>query len=78
MTGTSYGVIAPLTVGLTALVDEGEFDARRWYRTLDEQGVTIWYTAPTAIRMLMRAGTQLPTGSTTCRRCASSRAWGSR
>jgi len=53
-------VIAPLTVGLTALVDEGEFDARRWYRTLDEQGVTIWYTAPTAIRMLMRAGTALP------------------
>ncbi len=60
MTGTSYGVIAPLTVGLTALVDEGEFDARRWYRTLDDQGVTIWYTAPTAIRMLMRAGTALP------------------
>jgi acetyl-CoA synthetase len=60
VTGTSYGVIAPLTVGLTALVDEGEFDARRWYRTLDEQRVTIWYTAPTAIRMLMRAGTALP------------------
>ncbi len=60
VTGTSYGVIAPLTVGLTALVDEGEFDARRWYRTLAEQGVTVWYTAPTAIRMLMRAGEQLP------------------
>ena len=77
VTGTSYGVIAPLTVGLTALVDEGEFDARRWYRTLDEQGVTIWYTAPTAIRMLMRAGTACR-ASTTCRRCGSSRAWGSR
>jgi len=61
VTGTSYGVIAPLTVGLTALVDEGEFDARRWYRTLAEQAVTIWYTAPTAIRMLMRAGEELPT-----------------
>jgi acetyl-CoA synthetase len=60
VTGTSYGVIAPLTVGLTALVDEGEFDARRWYHTLAEQRVTIWYTAPTAIRMLMRAGTELP------------------
>ena len=60
VTGTSYGVIAPLTVGLTALVDEGEYDARRWYRTLAEQRVTIWYTAPTAIRMLMRAGTDLP------------------
>ncbi len=60
VTGTSYGVIAPLTVGLTALVDEGEFDARRWYATLAEQHVTIWYTAPTAIRMLMRAGAGLP------------------
>jgi acetyl-CoA synthetase len=60
VTGTSYGVIAPLTVGLTALVDEGEFDARRWYATLAEQGVTVWYTAPTAIRMLMRAGGELP------------------
>ncbi len=60
VTGTSYGVIAPLTVGLTALVDEGEFDAARWYQTLAEQRVTIWYTAPTAIRMLMRAGAELP------------------
>ena len=60
VTGTSYGVIAPLTVGLTALVDEGEFDAGRWYQTLAEQRVTIWYTAPTAIRMLMRAGADLP------------------
>ncbi len=60
VTGTSYGVIAPLTVGLTALVDEGEFDARRWYATLAEHRVTVWYTAPTAIRMLMRAGPQLP------------------
>ena len=60
VTGTSYGVIAPLTVGLTALVDEGEFDARRWYRTLAEHRVSIWYTAPTAIRMLMRASPDLP------------------
>jgi acetyl-CoA synthetase len=59
VTGTSYGVIAPLTHGVTVLVDEGEFDARRWYRTLAEQRVTVWYTAPTAIRMLMRAGAGL-------------------
>ena len=56
VTGTSYGVIAPLTHGVTVIVDEGEFDAGRWYRTLAEQRVTVWYTAPTAIRMLMRAG----------------------
>ncbi|HQR80851.1 MAG TPA: acetate--CoA ligase [Actinomycetota bacterium] len=60
VTGTSYGVISPLTHGLTMIVDEGEFDARRWYHTLAEQGVTVWYTAPTAIRMLMRAGPDLP------------------
>lgn len=56
VTGTSYGVIAPLTHGVTMIVDEGEFDAGRWYSTLQEQRVTIWYTAPTAIRMLMKAG----------------------
>jgi acetyl-CoA synthetase len=60
VTGTSYGVISPLTHGLTLIVDEGEFDARRWYSTLAEQRVSIWYTAPTAIRMLMRASADLP------------------
>ncbi|MGZ4784363.1 MAG: acetate--CoA ligase [Acidimicrobiales bacterium] len=59
VTGTSYGIISPLTHGVTALVDEGEFDAERWYRTLQDQRVTVWYTAPTAIRMLMRAGAEL-------------------
>jgi acetyl-CoA synthetase len=61
VTGTSYGIISPLTHGLTMIVDEGEFDARRWYRTLEEQRVTVWYTAPTAIRMLMRAGPEAAT-----------------
>ncbi len=56
VTGTSYGVIAPLTCGVTVVVDELEFDAERWYRILDEQRVTVWYTAPTALRMLMKAG----------------------
>jgi acetyl-CoA synthetase len=56
VTGTSYGVIAPLLLGVTAIVDEGEFDARRWYEILERQKVTVWYTAPTAVRMLMRAG----------------------
>ena len=56
VTGTSYGIIAPLTHGVTCIVDEAEFEAERWYRTLEEHGVTIWYTAPTALRMLMKAG----------------------
>ena len=56
VTGTSYGIIAPLLHGVTSVIDEGDFDAERWYRILQDQGVTVWYTAPTAIRMLMKAG----------------------
>ncbi|OQW32726.1 MAG: acetate--CoA ligase [Nitrospira sp. SG-bin1] len=59
VTGTSYGVIAPLTSGITSIVDEAEFDAERWYRTLQDQQVSIWYTAPTAIRMMMKGGADL-------------------
>jgi acetyl-CoA synthetase len=54
VTGTSYGVIAPLLHGITNIVDEAEFDAERWYTILQDQKVTVWYTAPTAIRRLMR------------------------
>ena len=54
VTGTSYGIFAPLLHGVTNLVDEADFDADRWYRLLQDQKVTVWYTAPTAIRRLMR------------------------
>jgi acetyl-CoA synthetase len=57
VTGTSYGIIAPLTNWTTMIVDQAEFDAEPWYRILEEQKVSVWYTAPTAIRMLMKAGT---------------------
>lgn len=60
VTGTSYGLIAPLTCGVTMVVDEAEFDAERWYRILERERVDVWYTAPTAIRMLMKAGDDLP------------------
>jgi acetyl-CoA synthetase len=59
VTGTSYGIIAPLTHGVTLVTDAGEFDAKRWYAILQDQGVTVWYTAPTALRMLMRYGVEL-------------------
>ncbi|AXY42600.1 acetate--CoA ligase [Halomonas sp. JS92-SW72] len=59
VTGTSYGIIAPFTNGVTLVVDEEEFDAERWYRILEEQRVAVWYTAPTAIRMLMKVGPEL-------------------
>jgi len=55
VTGTSYGIIAPLAHGVTNLVDEADFDAEQWCRILEEQKVSVWYTAPTAIRMLMRS-----------------------
>ena len=60
ITGTSYGIVAPLLHGVTSIVDEADFDAERWYRILQDQKVTVWYTAPTAIRMLMKAGPELP------------------
>ena len=62
VTGTSYGILAPLANGATLVVDEAEFDARRWYDRLEQDRVTVWYTAPTAIRMLMRAGAELVAG----------------
>ena len=54
VTGTSYGIIAPWLHGVTNIVNESEFDAERWYDILQEYKVTVWYTAPTAIRRLMR------------------------
>ncbi len=60
VTGTSYGIIAPLTNGVTSVIDEADFDAERWYGILRDQRVSVWYTAPTAIRMLMKAGLELP------------------
>ncbi|MDP2775120.1 MAG: acetate--CoA ligase [Nocardioides sp.] len=62
VTGTSYGILAPLTRGATVLSDAGEFDARRWCRILQEEQVTVWYTAPTALRMFMRTGSEVVQG----------------
>ncbi|MFN3231360.1 MAG: acetate--CoA ligase [Alphaproteobacteria bacterium] len=60
VTGTSYGIIAPLVIGATMVIDQADFDALRWYQILQDQKVTVWYTAPTAIRMLMKAGDDVP------------------
>jgi acetyl-CoA synthetase len=54
VTGTSYGIIAPLVLGTTMIVDEAEMDPARWLGILERQQVSVWYTAPTAIRMLMK------------------------
>ena len=60
VTGTSYGMFGPWANGVTQVVYEGGFSARYWYSFLERKKVTVWYTAPTAIRMLMKAGDDLP------------------
>jgi len=60
VTGTSYGMFGPWSNGITQVVYEGVFSAKRWYRFIEQWQVTVWYTAPTAIRMLMKAGDDLP------------------
>jgi acetyl-CoA synthetase len=57
VTGMSYGIVSPLLHGVTSIVHEGEFDAERWLATLQSERVSVWYTAPTALRLLMKAGT---------------------
>jgi acetyl-CoA synthetase len=59
VTGIAYGLIGPLTRGVTMIVDREEFEPQRWYDILARERVSVWYTAPTAIRMLMKAGREL-------------------
>lgn len=60
VTGTSYGMFAPWSNGATQAIYEGGFSAKRWYQFIEKMKVTVWYTAPTAVRMLMKAGDELP------------------
>ncbi len=62
VTGTSYGILSPLSNGVTMVVDAQDFDAQRWYQILEEQRVSVWYTAPTAVRMMMKGGSELSRG----------------
>ena len=56
VTGTSYGIIGPWALGVTQVVVDAGFSSDRWYETMEKHKVTVWYTAPTAIRMLMKDG----------------------
>ncbi|MFK7693775.1 acetate--CoA ligase [Paenibacillus sp. HJGM_3] len=56
VTGTSYGIFAPWLNGATNVIRGGRFSPQDWYNTLQRYGVTVWYSAPTAFRMLMGAG----------------------
>ncbi len=59
VTGTSYGIFGPWSNGISQVVYEGGFRAGHWYSVIETYRVTVWYTAPTAIRMLMKAGDAL-------------------
>ncbi|NIK68541.1 MULTISPECIES: acetate--CoA ligase [unclassified Paenibacillus] len=59
VTGTSYGVFAPWLNGATNVIRGGRFSPSDWYGTIQKYGVTVWYSAPTAFRMLMGAGDDL-------------------
>ena len=60
VTGTSYGMLAPWSNGVTQLIYEGGLKASTWYELIQKYRVTVWYTAPTAVRMLMKAGVEVP------------------
>ncbi len=59
VTGTSYGIIGPWANGTTQVVLDSGFNAERWYRTIEKHKITVWYSAPTAIRLLMREGLEI-------------------
>ncbi len=59
ITGIVYGILANLSLGVTTFVHNGRFDPQKWYSFIDKYKITVWYTAPTAIRMLMAEGNSL-------------------
>jgi len=59
VTGTSYGIIGPWSLGITQVVLDGGFVPEKWYELIQKHKVTVWYSAPTAIRMLMKAGKEM-------------------
>ncbi len=54
VTGIAYGILGPWSNGTSSVVDARRFSADKWYDTLDKYKVSVWYTAPTAIRMMMK------------------------
>lgn len=59
VTGTSYGIIGPWSLGVTQCVLDTGFSAQAWYRFIEKYRISVWYSAPTAIRSLMKAGDDL-------------------
>ena len=59
VTGISYGIIGPWSLGITQCVLDAGFSAPAWYKFIEKYRITVWYTSPTAIRSLMKAGDDL-------------------
>ncbi len=59
VTGTSYGIIGPWANGITQVVLDAGFNAEHWYEFMEKRRVTVWYSAPTAIRLLMKEGSDI-------------------
>jgi acetyl-CoA synthetase len=59
VTGTSYGIFGPWLTGTSNVIVGGRFKPENWYKTIEDYGVTVWYSAPTAFRMLMGAGDEV-------------------
>lgn len=59
VTGTSYGIIGPWSLGITQCVLDMGFSGQAWYKFIEDNKITVWYSAPTAIRSLMRAGDEI-------------------
>jgi acetyl-CoA synthetase len=59
VTGTSYGIFAPWLAGVSNVIRGGRFSPEDWYQTLENYNVSVWYSAPTAFRMLMGAGDEI-------------------
>ena len=59
ITGVAYGILGTWSLGASVVCYDGRFDPEKWYEVLEKYQVSVWYTAPTAIRMLERAGDQL-------------------
>lgn len=58
VTGIAYEILGSWANGTCSLVYDGRFDPDTWYKLIQDYKVSVWYTAPTAVRMLMAQGTE--------------------
>ena len=59
VTGVAYGILGSWSNGASTVVYSGRFNPEKWYSIIEKYHVTVWYTAPTAVRMLMASNGKL-------------------